>query len=116
MLKGRIVELQRALAAELEAYARTAGELKALAGKLEERERAAAAIDKLKPVLIRVGSTHISFWPPHVFANGWQPYDQPHAGAYLPCSFDNCRRLDVGGGAAILVYDGCSCGSHEAPK
>lgn len=70
----------------------------------------------MNPVLLRIGDTHVSFWPREVFANGWQPYDQPHPGAYLPCSFEQCERHDVGDGAAILVYRGMPAPARRASE
>lgn len=46
---------------------------------------------------------YIAYYSPAVLANGWQPFDQPSLGAYMPLPFADFVREDVEGGGSVLV-------------
>lgn len=75
----------------------------AQAALIAERDAAHAAIST-RPVKITIGNSVICFYPASVVANGWQPYDQPDSRSYIAHGFEECERIDVGGGAQLIVY------------
>lgn len=74
--------------------------------ELEKKNDEARAAIPTTPVKVAIGDSIVCFYPLSIVANGWQPYNQPHPGAYIQHRFEQCERIDVGGGAQLIVYRG----------
>jgi hypothetical protein len=44
-----------------------------------------------------------SYYGPLVVLNGWDPYDQPDAAAYMPFGFEAFEAVDLPNGARLLI-------------
>jgi len=47
-------------------------------------------------------SLHFAYYTPKVLENGWQPYDQPSAAAYLPLDYSELDRFETSAGAMLI--------------
>lgn len=48
--------------------------------------------------------SYVAFYPKMILDNGWEPYNQPDPRAYIPYSFSQCIRYDLGD-SALLIYN-----------
>lgn len=44
----------------------------------------------------------IAFHSNEIIANGWQPYDQPEAAAYVPLGRERLHQIDCPGGILLI--------------